>query len=199
MSHSASRNQGSKSRGWSNPAIIAAVIGGVFVVAAAFVPLFFGGGSHGSTMPPVTSRSAAPRSSESSGSSEGTPINSTPATSFSVYWKGSVTLTSSNIGLNFDTKPPTPENSPAVIWYGSFELSPAGTPPNSAQLALWNQSRSPTPAQCEEWVPTHVSQNVTIATGAQICFKTLQGRYGLLQITSVSYLQMGAFATVWNH
>lgn len=114
-----------------------------------------------------------------------------------IYWRGSVTIDSGNY-LNFDTKPPSPQTSNATVNYFVGQLRNVGTLPDAALFGLWNRSGFPAAAQCKEWIPTHASQNLSIHAGEKICIKTIQGRYGLLRITSADSSRMGASVSIWN-
>lgn len=128
-------------------------------------------------------------------STVGSTPNSTPSPS--VYWEGTVNI-GPGVWLDFDTSPPSQEVSSAAVWYNPFQLNAGGDLPNTVFLALWNQSGVPGPAKCRELVATHSSGYVAIDTGEDVCIKTLQGRYGLLQVTSADTNQMGATVTIWN-
>lgn len=111
----------------------------------------------------------------------------------SIYWNGPVGLSQSGLGLDFDTRPPSTDQT--TIYYGGNTLQPTA----NAQLSLWTQSSTPSASECQSWVTTHPNTDITFpASGMQICIKTDQGRYGLLYIDSSSNGQLQITATIWN-
>ena len=174
---------------WTKWGLIIGVIGVVLTLIS--LALAFPSSQSSQSFPPTSPSSQISNNHSISGS---TP-SSTPNPS--VYWKGTVII-GHGVWLDFDANPPSQEISSASVWYNPFQLNAGGDIPNTVLLALWNQSSSPTAARCREWVATHSSGYVAIDTGEKVCIKTLQGRYGLLQVTSADTNQMGATVTIWN-
>jgi hypothetical protein len=112
----------------------------------------------------------------------------------SIYWTGQVGLSElSGLGLDFDTKPPSSDQT-TIVYQGNTLQATA-----NAQLARWTQSSTPSVSQCQLWVTTHPNATLLYpASGMEICIKTDQGRYGLLQIDSASNDQLQVTATIWN-
>jgi hypothetical protein len=112
---------------------------------------------------------------------------------WSVYWSGPVGIT--NIGLNFDNKPPS-SASGDINFNGSLSSS------DTATMAAWPGPRTPTAAQCQNWVTTHPSNIVgTVTTGMQICLLTTQGRSVLLLVEGLpagATAELQAHATIWQ-
>jgi hypothetical protein len=109
-----------------------------------------------------------------------------------LYSQGSVGITPD--GLNFDTNPPSSTPSGTIYYTGGLYSSST-----NIELAVWQNSSTPTAAQCENWVTTHPSSNVpNVNPGMQICIKTDQGRFGLLHVDSVDSSQVSATATIWG-
>ena len=130
------------------------------------------------------------------GSSAGSPSASPGAAKgsrWAVYWSGPVGITSN--GLNFDNRRPSSQS--ADIYFNGG-LSSADT----AILATWPGSGTPTAAQCQTWVTTHPGSSIgTITAGMQICLKTSQGRSVLLRIdntTPSGSPEVRAHAKVWQ-
>jgi hypothetical protein len=122
-----------------------------------------------------------------------TPPSSSSGTS-SVYWTGPVGFSlTSGLGLDFDTKPPSYDQT-TIVYEGNALQATA-----NAQLSRWTQSSTPSASQCQLWVTTHPNTQIILpASGMQICIKTDQGRYGLLHIDSASTDQLQVTATIWN-
>ena len=131
------------------------------------------------------------------GSLADSPSTSKPAKAtgsrWSVYWSGPVGIT--NIGLNFDNKPPS-SASGDINFNGSLSSS------DTATMAAWPGPRTPTAAQCQNWVTTHPSNIVgTVTTGMQICLLTTQGRSVLLLVQGLpagATAELQAHATIWQ-
>ena len=115
----------------------------------------------------------------------------TPTATPSVYWQGSVGLTIK--GLNFDTRPPSSN----IIYNGGL-YGGGGT---NIEFAVWSGSSAPNATQCQNYVTTHPSPSLlTINPGMQICIRTDQGRFGLLDIQSIDSTNgvASAQATIWG-
>jgi hypothetical protein len=122
----------------------------------------------------------------------GPSASASPGAGLSLYWQGPVGITSD--GLNFDTNPPSSTPS-GTIWYNGA-LNSNGS---SIEFAVWPESSTPTAAQCQNWVTTHPNSSLwNINPGMQICIKTDQGRFGLLDIDAVDGSQVSAMATIWG-
>ena len=117
-----------------------------------------------------------------------------PSGNSSIYWTGQVGFSLiSGLGLDFDTKPPSSDQT--TIVYDGNALQPTA----NAQLSRWTQSGTPSASQCQLWVTTHPNTEIIFpASGMQICIKTDQGRYGLLHIDSAANGQLQVTATIWN-
>ncbi len=175
---------------WQKLGVIATVIG-VVLAFLGFLGVNLSSSHTSPNFPPTSTPSQVSSNHSTSGSVPSSTSNP------SVFWKGTVII-GHGVWLDFDTNPPSQEISSAAVWYNPFQLNAGGDIPNTVLLALWNQSGSPGAAQCRGWVATHSSGYVAIDTGEEVCIKTLQGRYGLLQVTSADTNQMGATVTIWN-
>jgi hypothetical protein len=132
------------------------------------------------------------------------PTATTPGTTTSsvstrspVYFQGSV-LISGFPGLDFDINPPGAGPGAVSISYNTFSLAGGSS---TVGLAVWTSGGTPTAADCKTWVSTQQVPNVyQPVAGMKICFKTDQGRIGLLQVMpGTSENQFKATATVWDH
>jgi hypothetical protein len=123
----------------------------------------------------------------------GTPSVSTPSP---VYFQDPI-LISGSPGLDFDINPPAAGPDAVSISYNTFSLA-AGS--STGGLAVWTNDGTPKAADCKIWVSTQqVSSVYQPAAGMKICFKTNQGRIGLLQVMpGTSENQFKATATVWG-
>jgi hypothetical protein len=172
---------------WFAPAIAATISGVLGLFAGAF-----GGRAVGVPGPAATVTTTVTATVTSSSNAAGGGGSSSPAKS-TVYWSGPVAFSLSNNGLDFDTKPPSTDQT-TILYNGNL----VATATNEL-LAVWNQSGVPNASQCQVWVTTHPSSNVDApSAGTQICIKTNQGRYGLLLVDSSNNEQLSATATIWN-
>ena len=173
--------------------IIAALIGAVGVVLAAILPIALtnsgphSSGSASPTLGPTITNptTTAPETTTSSGA--------TPA----VYYQGTVTIAGN--GRDFDTNPPSSGPGAGAFYYNTSALETGGS--NTAGLAVWRQSGTPTAAECQTFATANMSGDIpNVNAGMKICFKTDQGRFGLLSVQpGTSANQLTAIATVWDY
>jgi hypothetical protein len=122
----------------------------------------------------------------------GAPASAAPGAGLPLYSQEPVGITPD--GLNFDTNPPSSTPSDTIYYTGGLYSSSA-----NIELAIWQNSSTPTAAQCQNWVTTHPSSDLpNVNPGMQVCIKTDQGRFGLLHIDSVDSSQVSAIATIWG-
>jgi hypothetical protein len=165
----------------------------------ALTPLILGlvaGGAAGAALGQHSSATPAPQPTVTVTTTASAPPSAStfapPSAGLSVYSQGPVGITSD--GLNFDTKPPSSTPSGTIYYTGGLYASSA-----NIEFAMWPNSSTPTAAQCQNWVTTHPSPNLSnVNPGMQICIKTDQGRFGLLHIESVDSSQVSATATIWG-
>ena len=184
--------EGPQRRGWARigelgPAWITAVAG--LIVALAAVGFFAGR---------VTTPTPAPTETVTVTAGQALAAGHTPPPSpsgnSSIYWTGQVGFSSlSGLGLDFDTKPPSSDQTTIVYEGNALQVTA------NEQLSQWTQSSTPSASDCKLWVTTHPNTEILYpASGMQICIKTDQGRYGLLHIDSAANGQLQVTATVWN-
>jgi hypothetical protein len=173
--------------------IIAALIGLVGVVLAAILPIALSnsgphppGSSSPTTSPTITSPSAT-----------GLRATTSSGTTPTIYYQGTVTI--SGNGRDFDTNPPSPGPGSGAFYYNSSALETGGS--NTAGLAVWRQDGTPTAAECKSFTTANLISDVpSITAGMKICFKTDQGRFGLLSLQpGTSANELAAIATVWDY
>jgi hypothetical protein len=113
----------------------------------------------------------------------------------SVYYQSGVTINSNT--LDFDSKPPGPGPITAAFYYATYQLL---TTSSTGGFAVWTQDGTPTASECKSWVPTHLTSEVNnVVAGMNICFRTDQGRYGLLSVKAgTSENDLNGYATVWG-
>jgi|SRR5579859_851202 len=172
--------------------IIAALIGLVGVVLAAILPIALSNsGSHPGSSSPTPSLTIT--SPTATGPGTTTSSNTTPTT----YYQGTVTI--SGNGRDFDTNPPSPGPGSGAFYYNSSALETGGS--NTAGLAVWRQGGTPTAAECKTFATANLISGVpNITAGMKICFKTDQGRFGLLSLQpGTSANELAAIATVWDY
>lgn len=165
----------------------------------ALTPLILGlvaGGAAGAALGQHSSATPAPQPTVTVTTTASAPPSAStfapPSAGLSLYSQGPVGITSD--GLNFDTKPPSSTPSGTIYYTGGLYASSA-----NIEFAMWPNSSTPTAAQCQNWVTTHPSPNLSnVNPGMQICIKTDQGRFGLLHIESVDSSQVSATATIWG-
>jgi hypothetical protein len=119
----------------------------------------------------------------------------TGAASAPIYFQGGVTINSNT--LDFDSKPPGPGPITAAFYYATYALETASS---TAGFAVWKQDGTPTASACKSWVPAHLTTDLTnIVAGINICFRTDQGRYGLLSVEAgTSENDLNGYVTVWG-
>jgi hypothetical protein len=177
--------------------IIAALIGAVGVILAAILPIAL---SNSGPHPPV-SASPTPRPTITSptATAPGTASSSGTTTSSgtSTYYQGAVTIAAN--GRDFDTSPPGPGPGAGAFYYNSSALETGGS--NTAGLAVWRQGGTPTAAECTTFATANMISDVpNVNAGMKICFRTDQGRSGLLSVQpGTSANELIAIATVWDH
>lgn len=168
---------------WAKLGVFVAIVG---VVLAAYLGFSSSKSATGTT------------SSTSSGkTSTGSTLTPAPATtSLSVYYHGSV-LISGFPGVDFDINPPGPGPDAVSISYNTFSLAGGSS---TVGLAVWANGGTPAATDCKTLVSTQLVPNVyQPVAGMKICFKTDQGRIGLLQVMpGTSENQFKATATVWG-
>jgi hypothetical protein len=115
-------------------------------------------------------------------------------TSTPVYYQGNITIGNNNI--DFDSKPPGPGPGTAAFYYSGFDLN---TSSNPGGFAVWKQG-TPTATECKSFVPTNLINDLpNIVNGMQICFRTDQGRFGLLSVEAgTAAYELKAYAIVWG-
>jgi len=160
----------------------------------ALTPLILGlaaGGVAGATFGQHASTSA-PQPRATVTVTAGAPASGPQGAGLSLYSQEPVGITPN--GLNFDTNPPSSTPSGTIYYAGGLYSSST-----NIELAIWQNSSTPTAAQCQNWVTTHPSSDVqNVNPGMQICIKTDQGRFGLLHVDSVDSSQVSAEATIWG-
>ena len=176
--------EGPQRRGWARigelgPAWITAGAGVIVALAAAG---FFAGRATTPTPAPTETVTVTPGQALTAGHNSST------------YWTGQVGFSSlSGLGLDFDTKPPSTDQTTIVYEGNALQVTA------NEQLSQWTQSSTPSASDCKLWVTTHPNTEILYpASGMQICIKTDQGRYGLLHIDSAANGQLQVTATVWN-
>ena len=127
----------------------------------------------------------------------------TPSTSSTpsavVYYHGSVGIGQN--GLDFDSKPPGPGPGSAVFLYGDQNQYILTTGSATGGFAVWPpQGGTPTASECKTLTTTHLTTEVdNVVNGMQICFRTDQGRIGLLRVKpGTTAYELNAIATVWD-
>lgn len=138
-------------------------------------------------------------------SSPSTPITTASATATTaqpaptIYWGPGALLISTN--MDFDTAPPTTDNS-GDVYFSSINAGTAlGLSPNyGTKLALWSGADTPGPQQCLNQVETQSSQGALVRVGADICILTPQDRVVLVQVTSIDQgtPDIESRTTVWT-
>jgi hypothetical protein len=178
----------------SNKWVVAGTLAGILAATVAvltFVGFIPFGPSH--SPGPTPSPSLPGRSSASTPSTSPTATKSTPP---AIYYQGPV-LISGFPGLDFDIKPPAAGPDAVSISYNTFALKGGSS---TVGLAVWRNGGTPMATDCKTLVSTQqvpfVYQPVE---GMKICFKTDQGRIGLLVVQrGTSEDQFNAIATVWG-
>ena len=177
---------------WFAPVIAATISGVLGLFAGAFGGRAVGVPGPAATVTTTVTTTVMATATVTSSPNAAGGGSSSPAKS-TVYWSGPVAFSLTNNGLDFDTKPPSTDQT-TILYNGN--LVAAAT---NEQLAVWNQSGVPNASQCQVWVTTHPSSSVDAPpAGTQICIKTNQGRYGLLLVDSSNNEQLSATATIWN-
>jgi hypothetical protein len=165
----------------------------------ALTPLILGlvaGGAAGAVIGQHSASTPAPQPTVTVTTTASAPPSASTSPSqgagLSPYWQGPVGITAD--GINLDTKPPSSTPSGTIYYAGSLYTNSA-----NIEFAMWQNSSTPTAAQCQNWVTTHPSPGLSnVNPGMQICIKTDQGRFALLHIDSVDSSQVLATATIWG-
>ena len=144
--------------------------------------------------PPV---SASPTPRPTINSPTATAPGTTTSSGTSTYYQGTVTIAAN--GRDFDTSPPGPGPGAGAFYYNSSALETGGS--NTAGLAVWRQGGTPTAAECTTFATANMIGDVpNVNAGMKICFRTDQGRSGLLSVQpGTSANELIAIATVWDH
>jgi hypothetical protein len=163
--------------------VLAALIGAGFFVGHVTASATKPGAATATVTVTVTATATAPASR---------PAPNT--TSTPVYYQGKITIGNNNI--DFDSKPPGPGPSTAAFYYNGFALI---TSSSTGGFAIWKQG-TPTASECKSFVPANlINELPNIVNGMQICFRTDQGRFGLLSVKAgtIAY-ELRAYAIVWG-
>ena len=166
--------------------------GGLATIVAAIIGISVTHSSTGSVNSPGPSEPAPVSPGSPPASTSYTPRPSTAST----YYQGPVTI--SGNGLDFDINPPSHGPATANFVYNTFALQGAGS--NTVGFAVWKQGGTPTASKCATFVTTNQTSVVpNVTAGMKICFKTDQGRVGLLSVQpDTSANELHAITTVWN-
>jgi hypothetical protein len=169
---------------WQKLAAVVAVIGLGFTIYFGF-----------SSLKSATGTTTSTTSGSPTATALGTPTSS--ATTLTIYYQGPVTIAGN--GRDFDTNPPSPGPGAGAFYYNSSALETGGS--STAGLAVWRQGGSPTAAECRTFANANLIIDVpNINAGMKLCFKTDQGRFGLLSVQpGTSANELTAIATVWDH
>jgi hypothetical protein len=174
--------------------IVAVIVGLVHSFGSGGIP---SPGSSGSTSPSTVLSTGSPTASSPGPSSRdsSSPSASSTATT-SIYYQGPVTI--SGNGLDFDISPPRHGPATANFVYNTSALEGAGS--NTVGFAIWKQSGTPTASECSTFVTTNpASVVINVAAGMKICFKTDQGRVGLLSVQpDTTPNELHGIATIWT-
>jgi hypothetical protein len=173
-------------------AIIAPAIAAI--LAAGAIGIWKGIISSGPPSPSPTPSSPGPSSGGSSSLSASRTV--TASSSPLIYYQGPVTI--SGNGLDFDINPPSHGPATANFVYNTSALQGAGS--NTVGFAVWKQGGTPMASDCNTFVTTNsTSVVINVAAGMKICFKTDQGRVGLLSVQpDTTPNELHAIATVWT-
>jgi len=156
-------------------------------------------GPSGSSSPatdPTTVTQSATASDSASATSSVSPVSSVSAdgTGFAevggspTQWQGQVLITSNYVDLDS-----VPVNNGTVVQSGavydsteSFVSSSytLNAPSETAWLAVWSGSTSPTRDQCYDGVSSQGADQVTVTDGTMVCVITPAGRVALLTVTN---------------
>jgi hypothetical protein len=183
--------------------IMAAIIGGFFVVAASIISVIITQHNvaanvrspDGTVIAHPTNAGSAtlPPSPASSGASR-PAASSDPAAN--VIFSGPVEFDGNNC-IDFDASPPTSDDNCTV----SLDTAPpailAGSP---NYVAAWPNTSMPTLVACREWVETHPLGSVPVQVGAQICIRSVGLRTIFLKVTGldVEAGTINASVIVWS-
>jgi hypothetical protein len=172
--------------------IIAALIGAVGVILAAILPIALS--NSGPHPPGSASPTPSPTITSPTATARGT--TTTTGTTPTIYYQGNVTIAGN--GRDFDTNPPGPGPGTGAFYYNSSALETGGS--TTAGLAVWGQGGTPTAAECKTFATANLISDVpNVTAGMKICFKTDQGRIGLLSVQpGTSANELTAIATVWD-
>jgi hypothetical protein len=184
--------------------IVAAIIGGLFAVAAAVIgvaltqhnasahsllpegaPIAHPTNTDGATLPPSPASSAA---------SEPTASGVSDA---SIVFRGPVEF-SGNDGIDFDVNPPTSNANDTV----SLDTAPPAIETGSPNyVAVWPNRGIPTQAACREWVETHPLGSAPVQVGTKVCIRSVGLRTIYLKVTglNVEAGTISASVIVWSN
>jgi hypothetical protein len=162
---------------------------------AAFIPIAFA--NHWFSPGNTTPSPATPSPTVSSPTAPATSIPAPRHTATPVYYRGLVGIGQN--GLDFDSNPPGPGSTYAIFSYGYNYQYGLTTISSTGGFAVWTQGGAPTASECKTWATTHLTNQVSnVVAGMQICFKTDQGRIGLLSVKpGTTAYELNALATVW--
>jgi hypothetical protein len=169
----------------------------ITAIAVLITALVGAGFFTGRATAPAGSAKPAPTITITVTASPATPsTSSTP--SAAVYYHGLVGIGQN--GRDFDSNPPGPGSPEAVFFYGYTNRYDLNTISSTGGFAVWMQGGTPTASDCKTWATTHLTSDVSnVVAGMQICFKTDQGRYGLLRVKpGTTGYELNALATVWG-
>jgi hypothetical protein len=169
---------------WQKLGVVVAVIGVGFTI-------YFGFNSLKSATGTTTSTTSGSPTATASGTA------TSSATRPTIYYQGTITIADN--GRDFDTNPPSPGPGAGAFYYNSSALETGGS--NTAGLAAWRQGGTPTAADCKTFTTANLIGDIpNIDAGMKICFKTDQGRFGLLNVQpGTSANELTATVTVWDY
>ena len=172
------------------------IIGGAIatILAAGAIGVWKGVISSGPPSPSPTASS--PRPSLGGSFSPSANSTATASTPLSIYYQGPATI--SGNGLDFDINPPSHGAATANFVYNTSALDGAGS--NTVGFAVWKQGGTPTASECSTFVTTNLTSAViNVAAGMKICFRTDQGRVGLLSVQpDTTPNELHGIVTVWT-
>ena len=169
--------------------IVAAVIGGLFVVAAAVISVVFAQRATTAHAPVPQGTVAAPASTTSSAALPSnaaiqapapTPTSAAPV---SIMFRGPVEFSGNN-GIDFDVNPPTSQGYNNTIGFDTAAPAIIAGSPN--YVATWPSASVPTRGACNEWVLTHPLGNAPVQVGTQLCIHSVGLRTVYLKVTGMN-------------
>jgi len=182
--------------------IIAAIILGLFGVAAAVIGVVLTQRSTIAHVPlstPTTVRPASANGSTPPPTPDRSPVVEPAASSppaGTVVYRGPVEFSGNN-GINFDVSPPTSDDFDTVDLDTAPPAIQAGSP---NYVAVWPNKGTPTQATCREWVETHPLGNAPVQVGTQVCIRSVGLRTVYLRVTGldVEAGTISASVIVWS-